>query len=60
MAAGVGLFFIDFIARPFAKIFEKMPLLMFLILVVFYGIIAYTLFKSAWNKEQLEQEGRPY
>lgn len=44
----VGLFIIDFIARPFAKIFEKMPLITFLVLVVLYGYIAYIVLKSAF------------
>ena len=50
--AGVGLFFIDFVIRPFAKIFEKMPLLMFLIMLVLYGAIAYVVLKSAWHAEK--------
>ncbi len=49
---GVGLFIIDFVARPFAKIFEKMPMLMFLIMVLLYGYIAYLVLKSAWKAEQ--------
>lgn len=43
----VGLIFIDFIVRPFAKIFEKMPLLILGFLVVIYGLIAYVVLKSA-------------
>lgn len=58
--AAVGLFFIDFIARPFAKIFEKMPFIMFLVLVVLYGFVAYIVMKSAYNKEQNERNGLPY
>jgi hypothetical protein len=48
----VGLFVIDFIARPFAKIFEKMPLIMFAVMVVLYGIVAYVVMRSAWQAEQ--------
>ncbi len=44
----VGLIFIDFIIRPFAKIFEKMPVLMIGMLVIFYGIIAYIVLRSAY------------
>ncbi|MBI4534101.1 MAG: hypothetical protein HY711_09145 [Candidatus Melainabacteria bacterium] len=44
----VGLIFIDFIVRPFAKIFEKMPILMIAMLVIFYGIIAYIVLRSAY------------
>ena len=51
-AAGIGLFFIDFVARPFAKIFEKMPLLMLAILLIVYGTIAYVVLKSAWQTEK--------
>lgn len=47
----VGLIFIDFIVRPFAKIFEKMPLLILGILIVVYGIIAYIVLKSAYTAD---------
>jgi hypothetical protein len=48
----VGLFIIDFVARPFAKIFEKMPAIMLLLMILLYGYIAYIVLKSAWNTEQ--------
>lgn len=48
----VGLFIIDFVARPFAKIFEKMPAIMILLMLVLYGYIAYIVLKSAWQAEQ--------
>ena len=48
----VGLFLIDFVARPFAKIFEKMPIIMFLILFVLYAYIGYIVLRSAWQTEQ--------
>ncbi|MBX9687711.1 MAG: hypothetical protein K2X27_13480 [Candidatus Obscuribacterales bacterium] len=48
----VGLFMIDFVARPFAKIFEKMPMLMFIILILLYGYIAYIVWKSAFKPEK--------
>lgn len=47
----VGLFYIDFVARPFAKIFEKMPLIMFFVMVLLYGYIAYLVLKSAYKAE---------
>lgn len=47
----VGLFYIDFVARPFAKIFEKMPLLMFFVMVLLYGYIAYLVLRSAYKAE---------
>ncbi len=43
----VGLIFIDFVVRPFAKIFEKMPLLILVVLILLYALIAYVVFKSA-------------
>lgn len=48
----VGLFLIDFIARPFARIFEKMPSVMFCLMLVLYGYIAYIVLKSAWQPEK--------
>lgn len=52
MQAVSNFFFIDFILRPFAKIFEKMPFLMFAILILLYGYIAYLVLKSAWVAEK--------
>ena len=49
---GIGIFIIDFVARPFAKIFEKMPWVMFLIMVLLYGYIAYLVMRSAWQAEK--------
>lgn len=42
----VGLFLIDFIIRPFAKIFEKMPFIMLGLLLLLYGYIAYMVWRS--------------
>ena len=47
----VGLIFIDMVVRPFAKIFEKMPLLMLALLVALYAIIAYVVLKSAYQAD---------
>lgn len=47
----VGLVLIDFVFRPFAKIFEKMPIIMLLGLIVLYAAIAYVVFKSAFTEE---------
>ena len=44
----VGLFFIDFIFRPFAKIFEKMDMIMIIILLIMYGGIAFMVLKSSY------------
>lgn len=48
----VGLFLIDFIARPFARIFEKMPMIMFGVLLCLYAYIGYLVLKSAWQPEK--------
>lgn len=46
MSAVSGLFIIDWIVRPFGKIFEKMPVLMLGLLLLLYGYIAYIVFRS--------------
>lgn len=51
----VGLFTVDFIMRPFAKIFEKMPFVTLVIIVLLYGYIAWVVFKSA-----KPENGAPY
>lgn len=48
----VGLCIIDFVARPFAKIYEKMPLTMLVLCIVLYSIIGYIVFKSAYLADQ--------
>jgi len=48
----VGLFFIDFVFRPFAKIYEKMPLVMLLFVMVLYSVIGYIVVKSAYMADQ--------
>jgi hypothetical protein len=50
VSASAGLFIVDFVFRPFAKIFEKMPLLMMVLLLCLYGAVAYAVFKSAYNE----------
>jgi len=47
-AASADIFLIDFIFRPFAKIYEKMPLVMLLIVIILYCLIGYTVLKSAY------------
>jgi hypothetical protein len=51
----VGLFLIDFIIRPFAKIFEKMPFIMLGMLLIFYGAIAYMVLRSVRASENGHQ-----
>lgn len=48
----VGLFMIDFVFRPFAKIYEKMPIVMLLILLCLYGTIAYFVLRSSFAEQQ--------
>lgn len=50
-----GLFIIDFIARPFAKIYEKMPEVMFLALILLYGPIIYMVLKSSFFNKEYQQ-----
>ncbi len=47
-AAAAGLFVIDFIFRPFAKIYEKWPLVMLLMCLILYGFVAYAVLKSTF------------
>jgi hypothetical protein len=49
---GVGLFVIDFLIRPFAKIWEKMPTVMLVLCIILYAIIGYAVLKSAWLADQ--------
>lgn len=49
--ASSGIFFIDTFLKPFAKIYEKNPLIMLMIVIVLYTAIAYTVLKSAYLSE---------
>lgn len=55
----VGLFIIDFIARPFARVLEKWPDTIMVLLLVVYGIIGYIVWKSAYHADQVQQNA-PY
>ena len=44
----VGLFLIDFVFRPFAKIYEKMPIVMLLLCLILYAIVGYVVLKSVY------------
>ncbi|MBX9770749.1 MAG: hypothetical protein K2X29_05230 [Candidatus Obscuribacterales bacterium] len=48
----LGVFVIDFIARPFARIYEKWPVTMVLLLLVVYAIVGYLVIKSAYQTER--------
>ncbi|HEY9777840.1 MAG TPA: hypothetical protein V6C81_29030 [Planktothrix sp.] len=49
--ASSGIYFIDTFLKPFAKIYEKNPLIMLLIVLVLYSIIGYVVLKSAYLSE---------
>ena len=51
-SGSAGLFVLDYLCRPFAKILEKMPLLMVVILFCIYAPIAYQLLRSAYLADQ--------
>ena len=51
MQAAAGFFIVDFIFRPFAKIYQKMPSLTFVFVTLLYGLIAYLVIKSAFSKQ---------
>jgi hypothetical protein len=48
----IDVFVVDFVFRPFAKIFEKMPGVIFLLLMLFYGLVAYIVIRSAYFGDQ--------
>jgi len=50
--AAAGLFVIDFLVRPFFKIYEKMPIVMLLVTLLLYGIVGYIVLKSVYLADQ--------
>lgn len=50
----IGFFAIDFLVRPFARIFQKMPGVTCLILCILYGFIAYLVWRSAFKESKGE------
>ena len=48
----LGLFLIDFLVKPFARIYEKWPLCMLLVCIIVYGIIGYIVIKSVYKSEE--------
>lgn len=54
----IGIFIIDFIARPFARVFEKWPDTIMLAILLFYGVIGYIVWKSAFKNEHTP--AKPY
>ncbi|HEY9678847.1 MAG TPA: hypothetical protein V6C76_12625 [Drouetiella sp.] len=57
-AAAAGLFIIDFVFRPFAKILEKWPMVMIGLVLLLYIIIGYIVLKSVYYGAADQQ--RPY
>lgn len=43
---------VEYILRPFAKIFEKFPYIALFLLVVIYGSVAYVVIRSAYFSEE--------
>lgn len=50
--ASAGLFIIDYIFKPFAKIFEKMPIVALLMCLALYGVVAYFVVKTTFLADQ--------
>ncbi len=47
---GSGILLIDFILRPFLKIGMKFPLVLLIMLCLFYGYIAYFALRSSYGQ----------
>lgn len=52
LTASAGIFLIDFVFRPFAKICEKWPPVMLLMCIIVYGIVGYIVIKSVYVADQ--------
>ena len=48
----LAIFFVDMFIRPFARIYQKMPMVTFAILCVLYGLVAYAIWRSLSKEEQ--------
>ncbi len=48
----LGLFLIDFLVKPFARIYEKWPIAMLLVCLIIYGIIGYIVVKSVYLTDE--------
>lgn len=47
---GTGLLVIDFILKPFLKIGMKFPVVLLIMLSIFYGYIAYFALRSSYGQ----------
>ena len=50
--AAAGLFVVDFLVRPFFKIYEKMPYVMLVVTILLYGLVGYIVVKSVYLNDQ--------
>lgn len=48
--AGSGILLIDFLIRPFLKIGMKFPVVLLILLSLFYGYIAYFALRSSYGQ----------
>ena len=48
----VGLFWIDVVMRPFAKIWEKDPILALIVCCMLYAVIGYIVLRSVYVADQ--------
>ena len=48
----VGLFWIDVVMRPFAKIWEKDPILTLIMCCMLYAVIGYVVLRSVYVADQ--------
>ena len=48
----LGLFLIDFLVKPFARIYETWPIAMLLVCLIIYGIIGYIVVKSVYLTDE--------
>ncbi|MBN8662498.1 MAG: hypothetical protein LCH63_05020 [Candidatus Melainabacteria bacterium] len=48
----MAIFFVDMFIRPFARIYQKMPMVTFAILCVLYGLVAYAIWRSLSKEEK--------
>ncbi len=52
LSASADIFIIDYIVKPFAKTYEKMPLVMLLIIIILYSLIGYFVLRSAYVADE--------
>ncbi len=50
MSASSGILLIDFLIRPFLKIGMKFPVVLLILLTIFYGYIAYFALRSSYDQ----------